>query len=266
VYLSLGGSLFEKKSATGARLWRHGSPGVLMPSKVAIVPGGFTFASQLSGTVTINGSTYSSQTGSVVGRINADGSYAWTKLVDGGSASGLAADGTGRVVVAGRVPPGSDFVAIGSERITVPRSYEAFTFLAWFAANGALERLRLLDGDGNVDVTLGPDGSIYLALGSATRPFYFEPAGAPGNYVYGVGVAKLTQSGELVFSRNLGPHMFPGVPTGYLELLPTLITVSGSRVFTAGTPRSVAYFPPSVFPPEQTPVTSYWVFLAGTPL
>lgn len=154
-------------------------------------------------------------------RVSDEGRIQWTKRFRMGERSQLTSVATapdGRVLVSGYT---INFVATGSDWVSVPRPFEVFTFMLWFEADGSIESLSLLDGIG-MATTVDPNGDVYLLSGGSSqiipeRPFYFEPPHTEGNYVNGLTLAKVKADGTLIRSTELTPFVDDSLPSGSIR-------------------------------------------------
>jgi hypothetical protein len=254
-----GGNLFlfstpgwmAKKDAGGGDVWRkrlgsfHATT-QLVPVNVAVSPGGaglgFVAAAFLSGRITIDGVTYGAQLGvesspntSIVVRILDDGKVGWVHPFRSDVVR-VALDALGRVLVLGRGSPDT-----GNGLVPVPRANDSFSYLLWLDPQGNTESFAFLDGSAS-DVAIANDGSIYLLASFPDRPFYFDPPYAPGNYDYGVLLAKLDPRGMLLAKHNFSPQLVAGAPNGYYSA-PGRIAVATDRVIVAGSVSPCGLYP-----------------------
>lgn len=267
VYLLSATGLAAKKDLAGTDVWRKNLGTLRDQSQlvtVALVASpttstphihpGFVAAVELLGSIDLGSVVYDSTPGdsaatnqsdagpvTVIVNILDDGSLAWSRLIRGGEVRRIAFDPCGRVLVLGKASRALD---TGNGLVFVPRPNEAFTFLLWLDSDGSIGAVQFLDGLA-YDAAIAADGAIFVFAGEPERPFYFDPPNAPGNYVYGVSLAKLDAAGQLVETHNLSPVLVPGAPSGYYAAFGR-IALARDRVVVAG----------SVMPFHQIPLST----------
>jgi hypothetical protein len=203
------GLKIQKLDRTGAVLWNV-ELGAIEPEEhvraTRLAPAGsdgVVITAQLEGSVDFGDGVRDGQGGpsSLIARVRADGTLAYTRLFRGSGLAHAAVDATGRVAVMGMT---KRFVDPGDGKRWVRRPLEEFTYLALLEAGGSLAWLRVFDGLAS-DFAFDADSSLFLAGSFGGRPFFFDGPSPVTVLKDNAWLARLDLQGSLVSAYAMQP-------------------------------------------------------------